>query len=44
MFRGVAPAECSPYPEVLGPRVWSRPYWQRWCGLEVEAEATEAGI
>ena len=45
VFRGVVPAECSPYPEVLGPRrrVDRTTRWRGW-GLQVEAEAGEAGI
>jgi hypothetical protein len=40
VFRGVGPAECCPYPEVLGPRRRvNRTARQRRCGLEVEAEA-----
>jgi hypothetical protein len=45
VFRGIGPAECRPYPKVLGPRrrVNSTARLRR-CGLEIEAEATEAGI
>ena len=45
MFWAVAAAECCPYPEVLGPRCRvDRTARQRRCGLEVEAEAAEAGV
>jgi hypothetical protein len=45
VFRGVCPTECSPYLKVLGPRggvdCTGR---RRRCRLEIEAEATEAGV
>ena len=45
VFWAVAAAECCPYPEVLGPRRRvDRTARQRRCGLEVEAEAAEAGV
>ena len=45
VFGGVAPAECCPYPEVLGPRRRvDCAAWRRRCGLEVEAEAGQAGV
>ena len=45
VFRRVAPAECSPYPEVLGPRRRvDRTARQSRCGLEIEAEAFETGV
>jgi hypothetical protein len=45
VFRGVGSAECSPYPEVLGPRRRvDRTARQRRCGLEVEAKAFETGV
>jgi hypothetical protein len=43
VFRGVDPAEGCPYLKVMGPRA-GVDRARRWCGLQVEAEATEAGI
>jgi hypothetical protein len=45
VFRGIAPAESSPYLEMSGPCCTiNRTGRQYRCRLEIEAEATKAGV